>query len=167
MDQYLDPNFMKAKSYFSNPKLDALLKDADVVVFDFNGTILDDEPIIWEAWNLSIAEWHSANRPGEPCPRIYEKDYGAFCIGRRTEEWMPLILGRPMEDGELDAVRKRKDELYLKNIVEKVREIVRPGVLELMEFLDDADVPMAIATSARWPILEETLGEKGDLPPAR
>jgi len=152
---------MKTKSYFSNPKMDALLKKADVVVFDFNGTLLDDEPVLLEAWNSSIEEWHKVHKPDVTCPHIDEASYAEFCLGVQTKDWMPTILGRPLEEGELDAVRKRKDEIYIQTMSEKAHEIVRPGVLELIGFLSDAGVPMALATSARWAILEPALGKKG------
>jgi HAD superfamily hydrolase (TIGR01509 family) len=151
-----------SNNYFENPALEKLLKKADVVVYDLNGLIVDDEPLHLVASNNAVAAYYKAERPGEPIPKMSGEEWGEKCVGRHPQDWLPVILGRPLDPGELGTFIKKKDEEYFRFIGDKAREIVREGVLDLIKYIStETDKKLALATSSTPAVVEQVLGKDG------
>lgn len=106
-------------------------------VFDMDGTLVDNMAFHAQAWR------EMARRLGaEFSAETYERHYA----GRKNEELLPLLLGRPLSRDESARLAGEKEAKY--------RELYRPhmaplpGLLALLERLEEAGVRRAVATAA-------------------
>ncbi len=113
----------------------------DLLIFDFDGLILDTETVIFQAWNeifesygrtLPLSEW-------------------ASCIGTSHQAfdvfgYLEAQLGRPLDRKEL-AGRHRRRTLELLEPMPP-----RPGVLEYLEEARKQRIALALASSShqKW-----------------
>jgi HAD superfamily hydrolase (TIGR01509 family) len=149
-------------NYFKDTPLDALLNKAEVVVFDLNGLMVDDEPLQLAASNIALAALSKSDKPIE----LSNADWGEKCVGHRSATWLPIVLGRPLAEGEQEKFKIIKDHEYSRLVGEKARtkdpDFVRPGVLELIDYISTkTNKQLALATSARRSIMERILGKDG------
>jgi len=109
------------------------------VIFDFNGIIVDDEPVHFQLFHQVL---------GEQGIVLNEKDYyerylgfddrGAFTAAYREN-------GRALDERELSRLIDRKARYYKETIQSKMR--VFPGVKALVSTLSER-LPLAIASGA-------------------
>jgi beta-phosphoglucomutase-like phosphatase (HAD superfamily) len=113
---------------------------AGAVIFDMDGVLLDSEAHHRDAWRQVLTELGV-----EPPP-----DFWRRTIGRPAEEAVALLLDRPVEAGEAEAVALRKREHY-RRLAARGMLPVR-GVPAFLELLAAEGVPRAVATSGgAWP----------------
>jgi beta-phosphoglucomutase len=117
-------------------------------VFDLDGTLVDNMDLHAEAFG------RFCTRHG--LPAVTPESRARF-DGRRNRDIFPELFGRTLADDELRAFTDEKEGLY--------RELSRgalaplPGLLELLDRLDRAAIPVALATSAPAENVEHTLRE--------
>jgi HAD superfamily hydrolase (TIGR01509 family) len=108
----------------------------ELVVFDFDGLILDTELPVFRCWQEIYAD-HGCELPF---------DLWADCIGT-ADTFDPVVdltarVGRPLDGAALDALhRVRTDELI-------AAETIRPGVLDYLEAARALGVKLAVASSS-------------------
>lgn len=122
------------------------------IIFDFNGIIVDDEPIHFELFQQVLKEEEI---------RLTEEDYysrylgfddrGAFTAAYREHR-------RPLDDHHLDRLIERKAIYYQEAI--KTRMRVFPGVKTVIPALAER-VPLAIASGALRHEIREILSSIG------
>jgi HAD superfamily hydrolase (TIGR01509 family) len=105
------------------------------MIFDLDGVIADTHPIHRQAWRQLLRE------RGQ---QVSEEELEVVLGGHQREEILRHFLGR-LSDAEIFYYGERKDQLFHKGAAD-LRTI--PGVLDLLQELDIAGVPMALATSA-------------------
>jgi HAD superfamily hydrolase (TIGR01549 family) len=112
---------------------------APAFVFDLDGTLVDSvyqHVLAWrealEEAGLSLAVWRIHRRIG--------MSGGLFVQALMRE------TGRNLSAPEIERIQQRHGEVY-QQYLSQVRPL--PGAKELLEFLDKAGVPHAIATSGR------------------
>jgi beta-phosphoglucomutase family hydrolase len=105
------------------------------MIFDLDGVIADTHPIHRQAWRQLLRERGL---------QVSEKELDVILGGHRREEILRHFLGR-LSDVEIFDYGERKDQLFHQWAAE-LRAI--PGVLDLLQELESAGVPMALATSA-------------------
>lgn len=108
----------------------------NTIIFDLDGTLIDTEKLYRKYWPMALA------------------DYGYDLSDERA--LMLRSLGRPFapakfkewygEDFDYNLVRKRRKE-YVEGHIEKYGVTLRPGVKELLDFLDTKNITTAIATA--------------------
>ena len=107
------------------------------VLFDLDGTLVDNMPFHIEAW-LAMARSLDVALTAEH----FERDFN----GRRNEEIFPALLNRPVPPEELARLAEQKERHY--------RALYTPhlaplrGARELLERLRAAGLGLAVASSA-------------------
>jgi len=115
------------------------------MVFDLDGVIADTHPIHLRAWRQLLQE---VGR------QVSEEELEVVLGGRQREAILRHFLGR-LSDAEIMFYGQRKDHLFYEGASE-VRAI--PGVVNLLDELETAGLPKALATSAgkrrAWLVLD-------------
>jgi HAD superfamily hydrolase (TIGR01509 family) len=126
-----------------------LNKSIDAVIFDMDGLLIDTEAVYLRAYQtaavhmkveLPLAFCHSLiGRPSPDCDRMIQEFFGpAF---------------------ELDAFNDHADGHAARALEASVP--VKPGVAELLAFLAERGLPLAVATSSSRRTTERHLGQAG------
>jgi len=111
------------------------------VIFDFNGTLSDDEPILQEIFTELFAEHLGYD--------LTPEDYYSRLAGHSDREIVELVVGE-RAPGELalaeELLRQRRDRYK-----EKVAHTspIGPQAVQLVHRLASGGVPMAIVTGAQ------------------
>ena len=108
-------------------------------IFDLDGTLIDTEKLYRKYWPMALA------------------DYGYDLSDERA--LLLRSLGRPFapaqfkewygEDFDYNLVRARRKE-YVEGYIEKNGVELRPGVKEILEYLTDKKITVAIATATDY-----------------
>jgi len=105
-------------------------------LFDWDGVIIDSSAQHEKSWEQLAAEI------GKPLPA----DHFVRGFGMKNQAIIPDILGWTDDPAEVDAWSLRKEHLYREVIREEgIRPL--PGVMDLLQLLDERDVPCAVASS--------------------
>jgi HAD superfamily hydrolase (TIGR01509 family) len=126
-----------------------LNKSIDAVIFDMDGLLIDTEAVYLQAYlaaaahmkvELPLAFCHSLiGRPSPDCDRMIQAFFGpAFA---------------------LDAFNDHADNHAARTLAANVP--VKPGAAELLAFLGERGLPLAVATSSSRRTTERHLGQAG------
>jgi beta-phosphoglucomutase len=109
----------------------------EAVVLDMDGLMLDTEPLYKAAWQTASAELG------------YELDDSCYStmVGRATEDCERALVSQFGSGFPLERFRSRWPELW-RVCVARQGIATKPGLLELLTFLEAHDVPFAVATSS-------------------
>jgi len=118
------------------------------VVFDIDGTLVDNMALHAEAFARFCA------RHGLPS---FTAEMRARLDGKRNRDIFPVLFGRALPEDELSAFTQEKEGLYRELSGGALQPL--PGLLELLDRLDAARVPVALATSAPAENVAHTLRE--------
>jgi HAD superfamily hydrolase (TIGR01509 family) len=139
----------RGNMYFLNPHIDKFIQRADVVVFDLNGLIIDDEPIQLRATNEVLVQFGK---------RIDETTWISMCVGFRPAEYLPAFVPAGVD---VRSIVEEKDRLYASFITDNARELLRPGFHTLIDYLTTHHKRIALATSTTEAGVAAILGNKG------
>jgi len=141
-------------SYFRDPELEKILTAAEVVVFDMNGLIVDDEPIQLQAVNEVLQPYQI---------QLNETDWIQKCVGRSPLEYFQkMLVGSVWNLEKWQALCEAKELAYEKLIGQLVVDLVRPGFLDFFRYLTQSPkYKIALATSTARRGMEIILGENG------
>lgn len=106
------------------------------LIFDMDGLILDTESVYRMAWQQAASEYGY---------RMSDEFYSGF-IGRRTADCTEMLFENYGRDFPLSTFLKRSDQLYREHFNNNGIQI-KPGLFELLDFLDNSHIPKAVATS--------------------
>ncbi|MEM7017546.1 MAG: HAD family phosphatase [Pseudomonadota bacterium] len=108
------------------------------VIFDMDGLLLDSERIVKECWERASSE------VGYSIPDSLFRQL----IGRNSPDSRKLILDAVGHDFPLEEVGARCLE-YEEDYLQEHGMPVKPGAVELIEWLIDQDIDLSVATSTR------------------
>lgn len=118
----------------------------DAVIFDMDGVLIDSEPLhqrveqqIFRESGLSLSAREHARVLGMSSPNMWDLVRREYGLARSREELL-----------------RREEELY-RECLEREGVPLVPGVLALLEFLEDRGVPRALASSAPMEQIEYAL----------
>ena len=106
------------------------------VLFDMDGVIFDTERAIIECWKLVA-------------PEAGLKDIEAFCqdaLGTNSQVTRELFISRYGSEVDYDGLNQKKRELFMR-MFDAGLVAIKPGVRELLGYLKDNGVKVALASS--------------------
>jgi putative hydrolase of the HAD superfamily len=126
-------------AYFRDSRIERLVAESDVIIFDLNGLILDDETLQLRATNAALHPYKIT---------LDNTQWILRCVGRKPSEYIPILLS-DIGCGHADVpeIVRVKDEYYKAYIAVEGRALVRRGVLQFMEHLSNASKKCGLATS--------------------
>lgn len=127
-----------------------ILERPGAVIFDLDGTVVDNMALHAEAFGLF------AERHGLPPLTLADR---VKLDGRRNSEIFPVLFERELPREEWEAYEREKEGLYRE--LSRGRLTPVTGLPELLERLTALRIPVALATSAPEPNVAHTLGEVG------
>lgn len=110
---------------------------ARAVVLDMDGTMVDNVAYHTRAW-LELARSLGTSHEAE----LFEREMA----GRKNEEILPVVLGRPLSDEEIAKLAREKEERYRALYAPHVAPLA--GLDTFLARLRDAGVKCAVASSA-------------------
>jgi beta-phosphoglucomutase len=120
------------------------------VVFDIDGTLVDNMKLHAEAF-VRFCSSHSLP--------AFTAEMRARLDGKRNRDIFPVLFGRALSEDELRAFSSEKEGLYRQLSCGALAPL--PGLVELLDRLEEASVPVALATSAPAENVYHTLHELG------
>ena len=106
-------------------------------IFDLDGTLVDNMAFHAKAFVVLLRRFGIELPPGK-----IEREFA----GRKNQEIIPALLGRPVGPEELDELGEEKERLY-RELYAPHLELV-PGARPFLERMVKAGHPMALATSS-------------------
>lgn len=107
------------------------------VIFDMDGTLLDNMSLHVETWIALLRDNGM---------EITAADYYASGFGGTAEEAVRHFLGQHLTDAEASVLADQKEFLYRYLLRSRLKPL--PGLRRFLQALQQAGVPMAVATSA-------------------
>ena len=124
--------------------------DGNAVIFDMDGVIFDSERLVLECWEKTGARYHMEGMREAFLP----------CIGTNDVRTREIVLERYGADFPYDEFRRESSLLY-HGIVDQGGLPVKLGVRELLSYLTENDVPIAVASSTRLEVVTQELKQAG------
>jgi beta-phosphoglucomutase len=125
------------------------------VLFDFNGTIINDEPIHRQLIDELLL---SANlRPAA-------KSYRKTCLGQSDRHCLLDLFaeqGRSITDLQLHKILVRKAQAYQQRLAEMAELPIYPDLIDFLDQLQAADIKLGIVTGALRLEVETVLQQSG------
>lgn len=122
----------------------------NAVVFDMDGVIFDSEKLVIECW-VETAERYGIASVEEMCKK---------CLGLNRFAAKEKFLEHYGQDFPYDRYKQEMSDLYHK----RAREgdlVMKPGVVELLTFLKEKEIKIALASSTREQVVIWELTDAG------
>ena len=107
------------------------------VIFDMDGLMLDTEPIYYTAWKLAVAD----------CGYQFDEEWYSKFVGRSNDDCDLMMLEIFGSDYPVAKCRELRDRHWRQQILDNSIPL-KPGLVELLDFLEALDLPKAIATAS-------------------
>ena len=114
------------------------MRKVDAIIFDMDGVLIDSEKISFQCFQEVFKEYNY---------KMDEKFYLKM-IGRNVKSIKTIMEEEYGADFPFDIIYKKKAKLALE-ITNKNGVIVKPGVHELLDYLNKENYKIAVATSTR------------------
>jgi len=141
--------------YFIDSYLDNLLKTALVVALDMNGLIVDDEGLQLASVNKVLQQMGI---------EIDEQYWIKNCVGKKADVYFSEILNVHgiKEHPPVSILIEEKNKTYHNLISRKVDDLVRPGVIQFINYFYEKKNPrLALITAAHKSEVDTLLGNSG------
>lgn len=126
------------------------MENGIAVVFDMDGVIFDSERLVLECWEKVGEKYHLEGMREAFLP----------CIGTNDVRTREIVLERYGADFPYDEFRRESSLLY-HSIVDQGGLPVKTGVRELLSYLAENDIPIAVASSTRLEVVTQELKQAG------
>lgn len=124
------------------------MKKVDAIIFDMDGVLIDSERISFKCFQEVFKEYKY---------KMDEKFYLTM-IGRNFKSIKAIMEEKYGEDFPFDIIYRKKADLAYE-ITNKNGVIVKPGVHELLDYLNQENYKIAVASSTRRERVLELLEE--------
>lgn len=111
------------------------------ILFDFNGTMLFDEPLQNKAWRLFLE-----NKIGR---KVTEEEFQEYIHGRNAEVTLPYFLKKELTYEEVVELEEEKEKVY-RELCLNSPDIFKlaKGLPEFLDELKKKKIPFTIATAS-------------------
>ncbi len=116
------------------------------VVFDMDGVLFDSESLVLQSWEI-VAARHEIPEIQTICRR---------CLGTNADAAKQMFLSYYGADFPYDTYKAEMSQEFWKG-VEMGKMALKPGVREILDFLQTAHIPTAIASSTRTAVIQREL----------
>ena len=106
------------------------------VIFDMDGTLFDTEPLYKEAWLKTLIDWNFSD------PLAIH----ALCVGTGQAEIIEVLKKHGEEHRDYSTIFDYRNEHYYYKLIEKSIPL-KAGCIEILDFLRDNGIKIALATS--------------------
>lgn len=127
-------------------------KSIKAVVFDMDGIIFDSERLVIDCWKV-VAEKYAIPNIEEACNE---------CLGVNSVETKDKFLKRYGQDFPYDAYKSEMSKIYHDNY-DGGRLPMKIGVVELLEYIKECGLKVALASSTRSEVVTQQLKDAGIL----
>lgn len=127
-----------------------MMMDGSAIIFDMDGVIFDSERLVLECWEEVGAKYHLEGMRETFLP----------CIGTNSVKTKEIVLERYGMDFPYDEFTREASVIF-HGIVDRGGLPVKTGVRELLTYLKDYKVPMAVASSTRLAAVTQELEQAG------
>lgn len=122
----------------------------NAVIFDMDGVIFDSEKLVVECWERT-ANKYGISGVAETCKE---------CLGLNRLAAKERFLERYGQDFPYDTYKQEMSDLYHKRAREGAL-LMKPGVVELLTFLKNKRIRIALASSTREQVVKWELADAG------
>lgn len=123
------------------------------VVFDMDGVIFDSERLVLECW-LELAKRHGI-------PEMEQTFYK--CIGTNRAQTKEIFEECYGTQFDYEKFREEASVMYHSRY-DGGRLPMKPYVAELLEYLKEQGIPVCVASSTRYAVVEQEIRDAGILP---
>ena len=127
-----------------------MMIDSSAVIFDMDGVIFDSERLVLECWEEVGAKYHLEGMREAFLP----------CIGTNSVKTKEIVLERYGMDFPYDEFTREASILF-HEIADRGGLPVKTGVRELLTYLKDHEIPIAVASSTRLAVVTQELEQAG------
>ena len=127
-----------------------MARDYKAVVFDMDGVIFDSERLVIECWKV-IADKYGVQGIEEACQEV---------LGVNAVETREKFLKRYGADFPYDAYKSEISKLF-HDLYDGGRLPTKKGVVELLQYLKEEGVKVALASSTRSAVVRQELTDAG------
>lgn len=118
-----------------------MMEYPEAVIFDYNGTMLNDEIYHNEAWSLFMKRHLGRD--------LTEEEFDRYIHGIHADVTIRRFLGEGLSDAEVKRLVEEKEETYREICVSHADIYrLRDGLPEFLDQLQAAGVKLGIATSS-------------------
>lgn len=110
--------------------------NSKAVIFDLDGTILDNNPFHLQAWKKYLEQIGR---------EMTDEEFNKHLNGRTNRDVVKYLYGSDQSEEQIWHHTNEKEALY--RLIYKPYIQAVPGLIEMLEILHKHDIPMAIATS--------------------
>lgn len=122
----------------------------NAIVFDMDGVIFDSEKLVVECW-VETAEKYGIEGVEQTCRE---------CLGLNRLASKEKFLERYGQDFPYDTYKQEMSDLYHKRAREGAL-VLKPSVVELLEYLKEEKLAIALASSTREQVVRWELTDAG------
>lgn len=124
------------------------MKKVDAVIFDMDGVLIDSERISFKCFQEVFMEFNYT----------IDENFYLKLIGRNVDGIKAKMQEEYGEDFPFDIIYKKKSNLA-REITDKNGVIVKPGVHEILDYLNEKKYKIAVASSTRKERVVQLLNE--------
>ena len=119
------------------------------VIFDMDGLLVDSEPL----WHLVETELLRVRG------KVWDVEFQKHLIGlRMTDFWTRMVEGYGLTETAEDLIAEATREM-VRSVPDQI--VPRPGASELLEYLYERGLPMAIASSSPLALIDAVVEAQG------
>ena len=117
------------------------------IIFDFNGTLLFDSQLHYDAWKLFSKKLRGYE--------FSDTEMREKMFGRRNADIIEYALGYTPSEEEITRLAYEKEEMYRQMCLKNRKEFVlAPYAEDFLDYLKEKNIPRTIATMSEWDNVE-------------